>query len=138
MSLESKIDALIVTIERLTTVMATINVKVPAEAPAAPPVAAAAPQAPPPAAPPAAAAMPTPPAWGPPAAAPAASAPAQHPFTKQQDIYDYCQAVYQANNAMGPVLGQILQKLTPSGEASALQPTQYGEFYAAVEAAKRG
>lgn len=74
--------------------------------------------------------MPPGPNYGPP--------PQQHPFTKQQDIYDYCKSVYDANNAMGPVLGQILQRLTPSGEASALQPTQYGEFYAAVEAARRG
>jgi len=83
-------------------------------------------------------AVPTPQApaqsWAPPPAA----APAGAPFNDQPGLFAYCQATYTANNALGPVMGQILQKMTPNGEASALQPNQYGEFYAAVEAAKNG
>lgn len=78
--------------------------------------------------------MPPAPNFGlPPQAAPPVQA---APFTSQQDLYDYCTHVYQANNLMGPRMEAILKQMTPGGEASQIQPTQYGQFYAAVEAAR--
>lgn len=62
----------------------------------------------------------------------------QAPFNTQQGLYDYCQAVYTSNNNLGPKLEAILKSLTPTGEASQVQPHQYGQFFALVEQARAG
>ena len=68
-----------------------------------------------------------------PAAAPAAPA-AVAPFTDNHGLMQYCMAKYQQ---LGPVKGGTIQTILLNlgcSNLNALQPSQYGAFYTAVEA----
>ena len=68
-----------------------------------------------------------------PAAAPAAPA-AVAPFTDNHGLMQYCMAKYQQ---LGPVKGGTIQTILLNlgcSNLNALQPSQYGSFYTAVEA----
>jgi len=98
------------------------------------------PQAAAPVAAPAVASMPAPPTFTmPPAAAPVAPpAPAGAPFTDPQGLMNYTMAAYQE---MGAAKGAAIQQVLASlGHANMndVKPEQYAQFYAGVEALKRG
>lgn len=98
------------------------------------------PQAAAPVAAPAVTSMPAPPTFTtPPAAAPvAAPAPAGAPFTDPQGLMNYTMAAYQE---MGATKGAAIQQVLASlGHANMndVKPEQYAQFYAGVEALKRG
>lgn len=98
------------------------------------------PQAAAPVAAPAVASMPAPPTFTmPPAAAPVAPpAPAGAPFTDPQGLMNYTMAAYQE---MGATKGAAIQQVLASlGHANMndVKPEQYAQFYAGVEALKRG
>ena len=87
---------------------------------------------------PAVAAMPAPPTFTmPPAAAPVA-APTGAPFTDPKGLMDYAMDAY---TTMGAAKGAAIQGvLTSLGHANMndVKPEQYAQFYAGVEALKRG
>ena len=98
------------------------------------------PQAAAPVAAPAVASMPAPPTFTmPPAAAPVAPpAPTGAPFTDPQGLMNYTMAAYQE---MGATKGAAIQQVLASlGHANMndVKPEQYAQFYAGVEALKRG
>ena len=69
-----------------------------------------------------------------PAQAPAAAPAAPAPFTDNHGLMQYCMAKYQQ---LGPVKGGTIQTILLNlgcSNLNALQPSQYGSFYTAVEA----
>lgn len=137
MSLDQALNALITAIQANTAALHAHQQAAPATVQQAPPQQQPA-WTPPQAAPqPPANGMPAPPNYGPPTVVPQVQQAAPPPFASQQDLYDYCTHVYQSNNAMGPRMEAILKQMTPGGEASQIQTHQYGQFFAAVEAARQ-
>lgn len=126
MSLEAKIEALTAAVQELTALMrGPASVPQPAasvQPPVAAPVMAPAP------------AMPAPPTFQMPAAP--APAPAGAPFTTAQGLMEYAMGAYKA---MGPEKGARIQGVLQGlgvANLNDLQPAQYGQFYAGVEALK--
>lgn len=124
MSLEQAIIDNTAALNRVAALLQAGAVAIPQAAPVAPP----------------AAAMPAPPTFTmPPAAAPVAPpAPAGAPFTDPQGLMNYTMAAYQE---MGATKGAAIQQVLASlGHANMndVKPEQYAQFYAGVEALKRG
>lgn len=135
MSLEAKIEALTAAVQELTAAMrGGVSVPQPA-APVQPPVAAPVVMAPV-AAP--APAMPAPPTFQMPAAPAPVAAPAGAPFNTPQGLMEYTMGSYKA---MGPEKGARIQGVLQGlgvANLNDLQPAQYGQFFAGVEALKAG
>lgn len=133
MSIEQAIIDNTAALNRLAAVWSAMSQQpaAPVAAPVAPPVAApVAPQA---------TAMPAPPTFNltmpPPAPAPSG---ATAPFTDPQGLMNYTMAAYQE---MGATKGAAIQQVLASlGHANMndVKPEQYAQFYAGVEALKRG
>ena len=130
MSIEQAIIDNTAALNRVAALLQAGAVAIPqAAAPVAAPVAA-----------PAVTSMPAPPTFTmPPAAAPVAPpAPAGAPFTDPQGLMNYTMAAYQE---MGATKGAAIQQVLASlGHANMndVKPEQYAQFYAGVEALKRG
>lgn len=141
MSLESKIDKLIMAVEALTNAlnsqgsqtMASPPVQAPVAAPAPIPQAPAIPQAPVAAPPVAQQQMPAAPTFEMPAAAPAITG---APFNDGKGLIAY---VMEAYKAMGPQKGAGIQNVLTAlgyGNINDVKPEHYGTLYAQVEALK--